>query len=616
MASTSSLKQIAKLTLRLAALTQLALFSTAACSSSDPASPSQACGNVAQCPAGQACYQNTCVPVQTATAGNGSVGTAGNGSVGTAGSGSIGTAGNGSVGTAGSGSIGTAGGGSIGTAGAPGTAGGGSVGTAGSGSTGTAGSGPVGNGGPGYWTSKDWHGCSWTGVGTDGTSTIMPKDFTAKAAGTPYCVSGTVGAEPKYKSVALLGFNVNEPSTASCVYKPVDTTAKGPPSVTPTADGIAVNFVKQGTDTTFTLRVQIQGPNGAMTGPTGDADRWCATITEVSGKVFVPWSAFTPSCWETTAALKGTPYAKQPISAVVFTVPGKLTDTPYSFCVNGVAYGSSAADAPDGTAMQGDQTGKIGGAGGTDLDFARAKVKVDGHDYVIQNNNWGNPSGSDLELTYKNNSFKITGGTGSGGDAPASFPSIYIGASGNTANGNFSTHPADNLPTKISDITSITSTFRYSGSTSVFNAAYDIWFANAVPTATYNDGIDGFVMIWLRDPSGKQPIGTQQTVSGSADGTITIANMKWKVFKGPRGAGPMGTQSNAPVVSFVNPAEDDNSRAQNFTNINIKEFLTAASAFGISSSMYLTDVFAGFEIWNGGSGGNLSVDEFKCVVNK
>jgi len=27
-------------------------------------------------------------------------------------------------------------------------------------------------------------------------------------------------------------------------------------------------------------------------------------------------------------------------------------------------------------------------------------------------------------------------------------------------------------------------------------------------------------------------------------------------------------------------------------------------------------VFAGFEIWNGGSGGNLSVDEFKCVVAK
>ncbi len=143
----------------------------------------------------------------------------------------------------------------------------------------------------------------------------------------------------------------------------------------------------------------------------------------------------------------------------------------------------------------------------------------------------------------------------------------------------------------------------------MFNATYDIWFANAIPTATYNDGIDGFVMIWLRDPSGKQPIGSKQ-------GTATVAGKSWDVWKGPRGAGPMGSQSNAPVVSFVNPVENDDSRAQNFTNVNIKEFMTAAASYGISSSMYLTDVFAGFEIWSGGSGGNLSVDEFKCVVAK
>jgi len=44
--------------------------------------------------------------------------------------------------------------------------------------------------------------------------------------------------------------------------------------------------------------------------------------------------------------------------------------------------------------------------------------------------------------------------------------------------------------------------------------------------------------------------------------------------------------------------------------------MTAAAAYGIPATMYLTDVFAGFEIWNGGSGGNLSLDEFKAVVAK
>ena len=242
-----------------------------------------------------------------------------------------------------------------------------------------------------------------------------------------------------------------------------------------------------------------------------------------------------------------------------------------------------------------------------DLDFARAKVSVGGQNYIIQNNNWGNPSGTDLELTYKNNSFKVTGGSGTGGDAPASFPSIYIGNNGNTANGVFSTKPGDNLPLQISAISSFTSTFRYSGSTSVFNATYDIWFAKSIPTTTYNDGIDGFVMIWLRDPSGKQPIGTKDA------NPVTIAGKSWNVWRGPRGAGPMGSQSNAPVVSFVNPTENDDSRAQSFTNVDIKEFIKAA---GFDTSWYLTDVFAGFEIWSGGSGGNLAVDEFKAVVTK
>ena len=72
----------------------------------------------------------------------------------------------------------------------------------------------------------------------------------------------------------------------------------------------------------------------------------------------------------------------------------------------------------------------------------------------------------------------------------------------------------------------------------------------------------------------------------------------------------------APAVSFVNPTENDDSRSQSFSNVNIKDFMTAASAYGISSSMYLTDVFGGFEIWSGGSGNNLGVDEFTCVVNK
>jgi len=466
-----------------------------------------------------------------------------------------------------------------------------------------------GEGPPGYWVEKDWHGCSWTGIESTAMTMRSPMDFTTKDPAAAFCLKGTVAADPMYNSVALLGFNVNEAPPMTCAYKAADPNAAGPPSVVPTADGLAVNFIKQGADTSFTLRVQIQGPDGAKAGAAGAADRWCATLVETQGKIFVPWASFTPSCWEMTAALRGTPYAKQPISAVVFNVPGKLTATPFDFCVNGFTYGTMASDAPDGPAVAGDQKGTVGSNVSPDGDFARAKVVVGGKSYLIQNNNWGNPTGTDLILNYVNNSFKIASGSGSGDSAPASFPSIYIGNNGNTANGVYSTKASDGLPVQISAITSLPSTLRYSGSTGSFNATYDIWFANSPPTAEYKDGINGFIMVWLRDPSGKQPIGSVMATN------VMVAGMPWNVWVGPRGQGPAGN-NNAPVVSFVNPAEDNDSRAQSFKDVDLKAFFTAAASYGIPSSMYLTDVFGGFEIWSGGSGGNLGVDEFKAVVNK
>jgi hypothetical protein len=466
---------------------------------------------------------------------------------------------------------------------------------------------PTGENPPGYWESGDWHGCAWTGVDTRGVgTTITPQDFLTKAPADPYCVSGTVGADPEYESVALLGFNVNEPNTETCEYEAVTDATVPPPTGETQASGIAVNFVKQGSNTAFTWRVQLQGAMGHLSGEAGAADRWCATITEVQGKVFIPYSSFNTACWDDSGAA----YAGEPITAVSFLVPGSPEATPFEFCVNGFAYGTSAADAPDGSAMAGDQTGTVGSTvmdAENSGDFDRAKVLVGEEQYIIQNNNWGNPTGSDCILDYVNNSFTVSTCTGSNNPAPAAFPSIYIGNNGNTAQGVNSTSTTDNLPIQISAIGSLNSTFRYSGAGGgTWNATYDIWFANSIPTTEYQDGIDGFIMIWLYDPSGAQPI-------GSSMGSAMIGGMNWNYWVGPRGDGPAG-YNDAPVVSYVNTSENDNSRAQTFVNKNLKEFFTHAVGLnaGITNSMYLTDVFAGFEIWNGGQG--LKVDEFTAVV--
>lgn len=526
------------------------------------------CGTV--CQGGATCQNGSCV-------GGGGEGVGGNGS------------GGGDPGNAGGSDPGNAGGSD------PGSGGGSNNGSGGGGNN--PGEGPVG-----YWTNGTWSGCAWTGKEGPGgmmppttPTTIMPADFTTRAPADAYCASGSVGNS--YEAVALMGFNVNESAaTANCT---AGQTPTGLNTVTPTKSGIAANIVKQGADTSFTFRVQVQGPEGE----TNPEDRWCATVTATQGKVFVPFSDFYTECWGTTPATKGTQYSGQPISAVVFLVPGKPTATPYNFCVNGFAEGETAAEAPDGPVQIGEQKGTVGFAGPRDGDFDRAKVTVGGKEYIIQNNNWGNPEGTNLILNYTNNGFKIVEGSGSspGNGIPASFPSIYIGANGNTRDGVMATSGTDNLPKRISEITSVPTSFAWSGSTGSFNATYDVWFANSPPSAAYNDGIDGFVMVWAYKPPNEQPI-------GSVQGTFANGGQTYDVWVGPRGNGPEGP-NDAPVVSFV---------ARNtiqMMDFDLKPFFNeAVSRYGLPSNTYLTDVFFGFEIWNGGAGGNLSVDKFTCEV--
>ena len=485
-----------------------------------------------------------------------------------------------------------------------GAAGAGTGGSAGSGTSGTSGSAGTGSTTtpPGYWSYKEWNGCAWTGIDTDTTATtrttIMPPDFTAgQASNGSYCASGTVGNT--YESVALLGFNLAQPAAgANCTYDPAAASAAGPPGVALTKTGLAVNFSKTGA---FTLRVQIQAQDGA----TNADHRWCYTITDAAGPIFAPYNKFNTKCWDGT----GTNYdGTTPISAVVFLVPGATATTPYNFCVNGFAAGDSAADAPTGGMMSGPLTGTIGGPGTTDLDFQRVKVKVGGHSYIIQNNNWGNPGGSNQTLTYSDNSFKVTAMDGSGSSAPASFPSIYIGANGDVQGGTYSTTSDDHLPKQISAITSVMTTFKYTLGSGQMNAAYDIWFSANAPTACYGDGISGFVMLWFHKPSNFNPIGANPVASG-----VSIAGHTWNVYTGQRGSTGASqgsctvSNSGAPVVSYVASPEITDWSG------DLKPFFTEAASRGIQSSWYLTDVFGGFEIWSGGT--NAAVQQFTAVVS-
>ena len=464
------------------------------------------------------------------------------------------------------------------------------------GMTGTGGTPPAGNDPPGYWRSGDWFGCTWTGIDMlqNSTTKNTPQDFTNQPAGGPYCVSGTVHND--YEAVALLGFNLAEPAEgADCSYKPVDPTAPGPPAVmlkNAGATGIAVNFSKK---IASTLRVQIQGPNGAS----DENDRWCYTITDPAGPILAEFDDFNTKCWDGT----GNKYTGEPISAVVFLVPGAEAPTEFDYCVNGFAVGDSPDDAPEGGGPVGPVTGKIGGPGSRDLDFQRVKIKAGGKSYIIQNNNWGNPEGTDQTIEYRDNSFTIVGatGAGAGGGVPASFPSIYIGANGDTQGGLFSTSSDDNLPKQISTIQSIQTKFKYNRASGNYNAAYDVWFASSPPNAPYEDAISGFVMVWLYDPPQNEPIGGSPLPEQA-----NIAGHNWQVWVGPRGGSR--ANANAPVVSYV--------ATQTLMELqfDLLDFIKDAAKHGIQPSWYLTDVFAGFEIWDGNGTQGLAVEEFTAVV--
>ena len=110
-------------------------------------------------------------------------------------------------------------------------------------------------------------------------------------------------------------------------------------------------------------------------------------------------------------------------------------------------------------------------------------------------------------------------------------------------------------------------------------------------------------MVWLYKPGSKQPI-------GSVKRTASIAGHSWDVWVGPRGNTKTGTDdANRPVVSYVSK---DGSLAS--LSFDLKAFMSDAvtngssdqSAGGTSQAFangwYLTDVFAGFEIWTGSDG--------------
>lgn len=446
---------------------------------------------------------------------------------------------------------------------------GGTGGTGGLGGSAGSGGSAGGDGGPngGYITAGSWKGYAWTATGGD--ATIMPADF-GDVTGFPLCASGQLQAGND--NVAMVGWNLNQ--------APED----GEPALTvePTLEGIFVEIENPGGSE---LRMQIQGPNGA----TDANDRWCAIIPGTGG--FIPFEAFNTECW---AGGMGTNYAGQPVVAAIVLVPGKMAGvTNFDFCITSLAE-SDEDGGPVGTGCS--LTGGAGEGGGTISGSDTRSVTREGRNYVVQNNVWNGDSNNQT-LSVSGVSFQVTeqGNSQATSGAPASYPSVFIGSN----HGHAST--GSNLPKLVSSLTKVQTGWKWTpGSSGEYNAAYDVWFSTGAGGDSGNPS-GGYLMVWFHDPANAQPL-------GAPAGTESLAGRSWQVWV--CNSSTSCAQNGKPVISYV-PTGGDISEMSFDLNDFIKN---AVSDYPntIQSSWYLTNVFAGFEIWSGAA--NVKTDNFCAIV--
>jgi Glycosyl hydrolase family 12 len=205
---------------------------------------------------------------------------------------------------------------------------------------------------------------------------------------------------------------------------------------------------------------------------------------------------------------------------------------------------------------------------------------ADGGAYTIQNNEWGSgapeciTADGNADFTVANSSIaNATNG------APGGYPAVYKGCHWGACT------RGSGFPVRVSDIHAgkVTTSWSTSqpGGSSAYDVAYDVWFNQAPTTSGQPDGTE--LMIWLNHNGPVQPFGSQVASK------VGIGGNSYNVWFGKQAWN---------VVSYTMT-----SGTTSVSNLDLKALVADAVSRGyISSSWYLIDVEAGFEIWQGGAG--------------
>ncbi len=239
--------------------------------------------------------------------------------------------------------------------------------------------------------------------------------------------------------------------------------------------------------------------------------------------------------------------------------------------------GSGGSGGTSGTSPDSELgTGTMSGSGSSAERYHTAQVSRDGVPYLFITNGWG-PGFVSHNISWEGTSFVVESMTGDPGTAgqPASYPSLFCGKY------SIMEVPNCGLPAAIDALSSLRTGWRWAanGNMGIYNAAYDIWLGDGTK-------LQGYLMVWLRDPPGAQPAGTYNGQYSS----IAVANVPgvWNVWN--------GTVNGLPIVNYVRAENSDSSEIE----FDVMDVLRDAEARGLSvPGTHVNAVAVGFEIWKG-----------------
>jgi len=220
-----------------------------------------------------------------------------------------------------------------------------------------------------------------------------------------------------------------------------------------------------------------------------------------------------------------------------------------------------------------------GGTGASTAKYLGADVTRDGASYRFITNWWGT-GWTAGDVTYSGTSFTVTSaaGTSMPDGTPIGYPTTYCGRYSETA-----AHGDCGLPAAYATIDKLWTGWKWSSADrGQYNAAWDIWLGTA-------SAFQSYLMVWLRDPPGRQPAGNAVINNVTVAGVPGAWNIRY------------GTVNGRPIVNYVRVEGQDACEFE----FNVMDFVNDAQTRSATTTALtlpgdtVRAIAVGFEFWTG-----------------